>query len=110
VHFTSSDTQGVLPKDSTLSNGTGTFSVTLKTAGGQGIVATDTVNPNLLGSVPITVNAGPAGTPTIPATTTNPTIPSRVLNTTRFSLISHVPFPFIAADSITSRCLGCFPI
>lgn len=60
VHFTSSDPQAVLPKDATLSNGTGTFSVTLKTSGGQGIVATDTLNFMLVGSVPVTVNPGPA--------------------------------------------------
>jgi photosystem II stability/assembly factor-like uncharacterized protein len=32
VHFTSSDAQAVLPADATLTNGTGTFNVTLKTA------------------------------------------------------------------------------
>ena len=34
VHFTSSDGAAVLPANSTLTNGVGTFSVTLKTAGG----------------------------------------------------------------------------
>jgi hypothetical protein len=43
VHFTSSDSQAVLPANSTLTNGTGTFSVTLKTAGAQTVTATDTV-------------------------------------------------------------------
>src|ERR1700739_3081228 len=33
VHFTSSDGQAALPPDSALTNGTGTFSVTLNTAG-----------------------------------------------------------------------------
>ena len=41
VHFTSSDNQAALPADSNLSNGTGTFSVTLKTAGAQTITVTD---------------------------------------------------------------------
>src|SRR5207247_1538455 len=41
VHFTSSDSQAVLPANSSLSNGTGTFSATLKTAGSQTITATD---------------------------------------------------------------------
>src|SRR5271155_5868210 len=60
VHFTSTDTQAVLPANSTLTNGTGTFSVTLKTAGGQQIAATDTVAASLTGSTPIPVNAGQA--------------------------------------------------
>jgi hypothetical protein len=42
VHFASSDSQAVLPPNSSLTNGTGTFSVTLKTAGSQFITATDT--------------------------------------------------------------------
>jgi len=43
IHFASSDAQAVLPTNSTLSNGTGTFNATLKTAGSQTISATDTV-------------------------------------------------------------------
>ena len=42
VSFTSTDAQAVLPPNSTLTNGTGTFSATLKTAGNQTITATDT--------------------------------------------------------------------
>src|SRR5438309_5481367 len=43
VHFTSSDTSSgvVLPPDATLTNGTGTFSVTLVKAGAQTVTATD---------------------------------------------------------------------
>ena len=37
VHFTSSDPAAVLPADATLTNGVGTFSVTLKTAGTQSV-------------------------------------------------------------------------
>src|SRR5206468_3198057 len=43
VHFTSSDGAAILPGDSTLTNGGGTFSATLKTAGSQTLTATDTV-------------------------------------------------------------------
>jgi FG-GAP-like repeat/Abnormal spindle-like microcephaly-assoc'd, ASPM-SPD-2-Hydin/FG-GAP repeat len=50
VHFTSADTQATLPANSTLTNGTGTFSVTLNTAGGQSITATDTVTASLTGN------------------------------------------------------------
>jgi putative Ig domain-containing protein/galactose oxidase-like protein len=60
VHFTSSDAQAVLPANSTLTNGTGTFPVTLKTAGAQTITATDTVTTSIAGtSGPITINPGP---------------------------------------------------
>jgi autotransporter-associated beta strand protein len=50
VHFTSSDSQAVLPANSTLTNGTGTFSATLKTAGNQTLTATDTVTSSITGT------------------------------------------------------------
>jgi uncharacterized repeat protein (TIGR01451 family) len=50
VHFTSSDGAAILPANSTLTNGIGTFSVTLKTAGNQTITATDTVAASINGS------------------------------------------------------------
>src|SRR5207237_10653655 len=50
AHFTSSDAQAVAPADSTLTNGVGTFSATLKTAGNQSITATDTVNGTITGT------------------------------------------------------------
>jgi hypothetical protein len=61
VKFTSFDAQAVLPSNATLTNGTGTFSATLKTAGGWAITATDTVTGSITGSSgTLTVNAGPA--------------------------------------------------
>jgi hypothetical protein len=50
VHFTSSDGSATLPADSTLTNGTGTFSATLNTAGNQTITATDTLNGSITGT------------------------------------------------------------
>ena len=50
VHFTSTDGAAVLPADSTLTNGTGVFAVTLATAGTQTITATDTVTATIAGS------------------------------------------------------------
>src|SRR5205823_4875543 len=50
VHFTSTDGQAVLPGNSTLTGGAGTFSATLKTAGGQTITATDTANGSVTGT------------------------------------------------------------
>jgi hypothetical protein len=56
IHFTSSDVQAVLPADTTLTNGTGTFSATLKTAGTQTVTATDTVTSSITGSQSVTVD------------------------------------------------------
>ena len=50
VHLTSSDVQAVLSEDSTLTNGTKNFSVTLENAGSQTITATDTRTPTITGS------------------------------------------------------------
>jgi hypothetical protein len=61
VHFTSTDGKAVLPANSTLVNGTGTFSVTLKTVGSQSITATDTATVSISGvSSPINVSAAVA--------------------------------------------------
>ncbi|MBV9493030.1 MAG: hypothetical protein JOZ54_02205 [Acidobacteria bacterium] len=61
VHFTSSDPQAVLPANTALSSGTGTFPTTLKTVGTQTITATDTVSSGINGtSNDIDVAAGPA--------------------------------------------------
>ncbi len=50
VAITSSDAQAVLPANAGLTNGVGSFSVTLKTAGTQSITATDTVTSSIAGS------------------------------------------------------------
>jgi hypothetical protein len=62
VHFTSSDAQAILPADSTLTNGVGTFSATLRTPGSQTLTATDTVNPSIAGSTTIASSAAPIPT------------------------------------------------
>ena len=57
VAFSSSDIQAVLPTNSMLTSGMGTFNATLKTSGEQSITATDTVNMGITGSqLDITVN------------------------------------------------------
>ena len=69
VHFTSSDASATLPADSTLSNGAGTFSATLKTAGNQTITAKDTSPASVAGtSGAISVGNAPTATPTPTAT------------------------------------------
>jgi hypothetical protein len=50
VHLTSSDAQAMLSADSTLPNGTKSFSVTLESVGSQTIIATDTVATAITGS------------------------------------------------------------
>src|ERR1035437_8273112 len=50
VHFTSTDGQAALPADSTLTNGTGTFSATLETVGGKRFTAPDTVTVWIAGT------------------------------------------------------------
>jgi hypothetical protein len=61
VHFTSTDRAALLPANSILTQGTGTFQVTLKTSTFQSVTATDTVTPSLTGSTTtITVVPGPA--------------------------------------------------
>jgi hypothetical protein len=60
VHFTSSDPQAVLPADASLVNGTGTFTVILKTAGTHIIIARDTTNPGMVGALTPTVSASAA--------------------------------------------------
>jgi hypothetical protein len=50
VHLTSGDGAAVLPADASLNNGTGAFSVTLKTAGNQTVKATDTQTATISGT------------------------------------------------------------
>jgi CSLREA domain-containing protein len=80
IHFSSSDSQAVLPADSTLINGTGTFNATLNTPGTQALTATDTVTAAMAGTqAGITVNPASTG-PTITVNSTaDNTTPDNVL-------------------------------
>jgi len=70
VRISSTDGQAVLPRNSTLTNGSGTFSITLRTAGSQTITATDTVTASITGNAPsIEVSAGEANHLSVAATT-----------------------------------------
>ena len=55
IHFTSTDGQAVLPPNAQLTMGTGTFAVTLNTAGRQSTTATDTLSASITGTATITV-------------------------------------------------------
>ena len=50
VRFSSTDPEAVLPANSTLVSGTGTFGFTLQTAGSQTVTATDTVSSPVTGT------------------------------------------------------------
>ena len=58
VHFTSSDSAAILPADSKLTKGGGTFQATLTNAGFQTITATDTASGSIRGSLSVTAVAG----------------------------------------------------
>jgi hypothetical protein len=72
VHFTSSDRQAVLPADATITNGSGVFSVILRTAGNQTITATDLADNTVTASATVTVN--PAPTTTALTSSANPAV------------------------------------
>jgi subtilisin-like proprotein convertase family protein len=61
VHFTSSDGQATLPADATLPSGTGTFAVTLRTAGTESLTATDTASGPLTGNTTVSVSPAVPG-------------------------------------------------
>jgi hypothetical protein len=96
VHFTSKDGQAALPANATLTNGTGTFSATLKTAGGQAITATDTITGSIAGtSNSITVIG--------PATHFSLTVPTTVTSGKPFQLTIT---PLDAANDVLSAYAG----
>jgi hypothetical protein len=71
VHFTSTDGAAVLPANSTLTAGVGTFSVTLKTVGARSVTATDTLTPSITGiQSGISVNPAAATTLVVAGLTT----------------------------------------
>ena len=82
VHFSSSDTSAgvVLPADSTLTNGQGSFSATLVKAGAQTITATDTANGTITGRV--TVQITPAAAASLALVT-----PATAVANTPFSIV-----------------------
>src|SRR5262249_1729746 len=78
VHFTSTDTQAVLPANYTFTPtaaGAHTLAggVTLKTPGSQSITATDTVTSSITGNTSVTVNPAAASTFTVTASPTTVT-------------------------------------
>jgi len=62
VHFASTDSSAgvVLPRNSTLTNGQGTFSATLDRAGSQTITGSDSARPSIAGSLTVSIKAAAA--------------------------------------------------
>src|SRR5262245_22867112 len=103
VHFNSSDTSaGIrLPGDSTLTNGQGSFSVTLATLGPQTVTVTDTADASLTGTTTVTVRAG---VPTITSftPTSGPAGTSVTITGTNFDATTAVTFTGVSAASFTA--------
>jgi hypothetical protein len=124
VHFTSSDSQAVLPASAMLSGGTGTFSATLKTAGSQSLTATDTMKASLTGSqtgiavnpaatsqfvvtgFPSPVTAGVAGTFTVTAEDAYGNVTPGYSGTVHFS--SSDPQAALPANATLTNGVGHF--
>jgi hypothetical protein len=70
VHFTSSDGAAMLPANSTLTNGTGTFSVTLSTTGNETVTATDTIAGSITGTSGV-ITVAPVGPAALSGIITN---------------------------------------
>jgi len=104
VHFTSTDGQAVLPANSTLANGTGTFSATLKTLGGQTITATDTATATISG----TSNAIDAGAPG-PLTITSGSPPSGTAGTRYDGHCNQIPPCNVIIEGFVLEATGGVP-
>jgi sugar lactone lactonase YvrE len=91
VHFTSTDGNAVLPANATLTNGTGTFTVTLKTAGSQSVTVTDTATVSATGTESATMSGTTAITWPVPAAITYGT----VLSTMQLNATANVAGSFV---------------
>ena len=100
IYFTSSDPNAVLPPDTTLTGGTGTFSVTFADAGVQTLTVTDTSKPEFTGSesniavapvtfqvsgFPTAITAGTPGTVTVTALNADGTLDTSYSGTIYFT-------------------------
>ena len=87
VHITSTDPRIVRPVDGPLTNGIGTFAVTLQTVGAETVTATDTVTSSITGTSGSIVIENPA-----PPTVNNRLLPTGTVGTaypgTQFSAIN----------------------
>ena len=98
VHFTSTDSQAVLPANyafTTADKGVHVFSATLKTIGTQSIIATDTLTPSITGAQSgITVNAAVKSLST-----------SITTSKSSYSRGSNIPITVTVKDSVSGALL-----
>ena len=124
VHFTSDDPQATLPADTTLTNGTGTLSATLRTAGNRTITGTDTVTASITGtsgaiavsaaaaashlqiSAPAVAGAGAAFSFTVTALDPFDNVATSYGGTIHFT--SSDPLATLPADSTLTNGVGSF--
>jgi hypothetical protein len=93
AHFTSSDPNAILPANTTLTNGTRTFSFTFGTKGSRTVTATDTVTSSITGtSAGVTVSAA---TPTVSLTAqpTSSNLGDSVVLTATVAGVANAPHP-----------------
>ncbi|MFZ1217888.1 MAG: alkaline phosphatase family protein [Chthoniobacterales bacterium] len=98
VHFTSTST-GFLPPDSTLTNGTGTFSADLQTLGNHTITATDTLNASITGTSNHILVLSDQPTPPPPTPTPTLTPPSTPTPTSTPLPTTPTPTPTLTPPS-----------
>jgi hypothetical protein len=107
VHFTSTDSQAVLPADYTFTTadaGAHTFSATLKTGATQTISATDTASSSVTGAqTGITVKAAAAASLKLTATTTTVTAGTAVsVTVTALDAFGNVAITYLGTVHFTS--------
>jgi len=110
VHFTSSDSTAVLPADSMLTNGTGTFSVTFNTAGFQSLTATDTANSQISGTSVLVNVANASASPTVTTVVAGTNPSSFAQNVTYTAIVTQSGSPVnVGSVTFTADGLGASP-
>jgi hypothetical protein len=102
VHFTSTDSKAVLPANSRLTNGKGTFSATLKTLGAETITTTDTVRASIKGTSNTISVSGPATHFSLTAPTTVTSGVAFSLKVTALDASNNVAIGYSGTVHITS--------
>jgi len=104
VHFTSTDPSATLPGDATLTNGVGTFSASLVTAGAVSLTASDLLTPTITGtSGSIEVSQSTLGLRFISM------VPCRVVDTRDATKPSGFGPPFISGETARSFAIPAGP-
>jgi hypothetical protein len=124
IHFSSTDAKAVLPPNTTLSGGSGTFTVSLVTAGTQSISVNDTLTPDskgsedgiqvdpggvttfIIGGLPSTATAGQQLNFTVTAQDAFGNLATNYTGTVRFT--SDDPSASLPVDTTLTNGMGSF--